>query len=299
MVIVQINGGLGNQMFQYATGRSLAKRKATVLKLDLSIFETYRLHQYALHSFHIWEHIATEDEIARIKGTPYRGRERFVIRLGNRLGFSHLLLNRLSAGRVLRESSPAFNPEVLGENGNLYLEGYWQSENYFLDIREILLQEFTVKYPQDEKNRKIMERIRNTDAISLHVRRGDYVLDPKTYNKHGVCTPDYYERCVQYMVNKVKHPHFFIFSDEPDWVKANLHLDHPTTYIDHNGASRNYEDLRLMSQCSHHIIANSSFSWWGAWLCTGAQKIVLAPKRWFQDLQYADVSPVPDSWIAI
>ncbi|MBT9150861.1 MAG: O-antigen biosynthesis glycosyltransferase WbnK [candidate division WS2 bacterium] len=135
--------------------------------------------------------------------------------------------------------------------------------------------------------------------MSLHIRRGDYVFNLHTNQFHGTCDLDYYFRCVEYLTTKVKNPHFFIFSDEPEWARNNLKLSYPTTLVDHNEADKNYEDLRLMSQCKYHIIANSTFSWWGAWLSQNPEKIVFAPKRWLKSDDYNPKDLMPDKWIKV
>ena len=120
--------------------------------------------------------------------------------------------------------------------------------------------------------------------VSLHVRRGDYASNPKTTSTHGLCSLDYYRAAVTHVASKVENPEFFIFSDDIDWVRANLQLDFPHHFVAHNQGATSYNDMRLMSLCSHHVIANSSFSWWAAWL-SGIDKgnggAVIAPRQWF------------------
>ena len=132
--------------------------------------------------------------------------------------------------------------------------------------------------------------------IILPLRRGDYVSNPETRRVHGVCNLDYYRQCISLITERITNPLFFVFSDDPGWIIEKLRLDYPTTFVIHNDAARNYEDLRLMSLCRHHIIANSSFSWWGAWLCTCPGKIVMAPKRWFKELSRDTRDLLPESW---
>jgi hypothetical protein len=181
----------------------------------------------------------------------------------------------------------------------VYLEGYWQSPKYFFDIKNIIGYEFTVKTGPDQVNKELMEKISQVEAVSVHVRRGDYVSNPATGNYHGVCSLDYYRTAVATITGRVRQPHFFIFSDDPAWAEKNLSVIGPKTVIERNGPERGHEDMRLMSLCRHHIIANSSFSWWGAWLCEKTDKIVISPKRWFkkEDIDTKDL--VPESWIRI
>lgn len=181
---------------------------------------------------------------------------------------------------------------------NVYLEGYWQSERYFEDIKEIVQKEFTLKTPLEGLNLILAEEIRTVDAVSMHVRRGDYVTDENVSTMHGVCDLEYYRKAVDKVVQTLKDPCFFVFSDDPEWVADNLKLRHPARYISHN-SSLAHEDLRLMSLCRHHIIANSSFSWWGAWLSTCHEKLVIAPNKWFNNFKVDTSDLIPKAWIRI
>ena len=138
--------------------------------------------------------------------------------------------------------------------------------------------------------------IRACESVSVHIRRGDYLSNPAFYRFHGVCAVEYYEAAVGHLAGAVENPCFFLFSDDLDWARRNLRLDYPVTYVDHNGEDKDYEDLRLMSQCKHHIIANSSFSWWAAWLCANPGKIVIAPRKWFNDPNIDTADIIPASW---
>jgi len=180
-----------------------------------------------------------------------------------------------------------------------YLEGYWGSEKYFKDIENIIRKEFTLKDKPDAINQKMISRIKNCDSVSIHIRRGDYIFDEKTNKYHGVCNLDYYLKAIALVAKKVKKPYFFIFSDDIRWAKQNLHLKFPCVYVNHNIGKKDYEDLRLMSNCCHNIIANSSFSWWGAWLNKNKDKIVIAPKKWFTDKSINTKDLIPKQWLKI
>ncbi len=181
----------------------------------------------------------------------------------------------------------------------MYLQGYWQSEKYFKDIEKIIRDDFTFSEEPDYQNKQMADTIKCCEAVSLHVRRGDYVSNPVTTEYHGICSEDYYRRAVREVERYCKNPQFFVFSDDPSWAKENLETGYPTTIIDFNGSEKDYEDLRLMSLCQHHIIANSSFSWWGAWLSWNPQKIVIAPKKWFNRPEINTQDLIPESWIRI
>ena len=290
MIIAKLLGGLGNQMFQYATARRLAEKHSTILKLDVTGFEEYKLRRYNLHCFQAWEYLATQTEIESIKGNQniFSGLRRKFI---SKLDIKH------PRNSWIIEKQFHFDADILESPNNVLLDGYWQSEKYFADITDILRREFAIKYQQDIQSQKFADSIQNTEAVSLHVRRTDYVQNVLTNKIHGTCDQDYYDRSVRYIAERVTNPHFFVFSDEPQWARDNLKLDFPMTIVDCNDASRNYEDLRLISMCKHNIIANSSFSWWGAWLNSNLDKLVIAPQKWFNDETRNTKDIIPERWI--
>lgn len=288
MIVVKLIGGLGNQMFQYAVARHLAEKRKATLKLDILEFENYKLHKYSLGHFNIRERLASAEEIAFLTRPPGGVVKRKVRRI--------LRMPELLASTHIREKKDFhFEPGILSLPDGVYLDGHWQSEKYFSDIRSIILEEFTVKHPQRGRDEQLAALMTSCDSVSIHIRRGDYVSDPKTNKLIGTCSLNYYHRCVDRLSRFVKTPHFFIFSDDPKWVRENLKLS-PATFVDHNDAETNYEDLRLMSQCKHNIIANSSFSWWGAWLNPRKDKLIFAPKRWFADDGFDTTDVIPDGW---
>lgn len=268
MIITRLLGGLGNQMFQYAAGRRLAHVLEVELKLDVTWMDKFTSRPYALGKFNIQENFATAAEIAAM--AP-KGR------------IEHALAKIWPKKwpKYVQEKHFHVDPEILNLHDGVYLKGYWQSEKYFLDIAETIRREFTIKTPLSEKNNEMSELIASKQSVSIHIRRGDYVAARKTNQVHGACGIDYYFRCVDYMKQSVKNPYFFIFSDDPQWAGDNLKQFCPAMFVDCNLAGKDYEDLRLMSRCNHHIIANSTFSWWGAWLNPREDKIVLAPRQWF------------------
>jgi hypothetical protein len=194
------------------------------------------------------------------------------------------------------EKSHQFDRQVLNLPDNTFLEGFWQNENYFKDIRKILQKDFSFKMTLSGKNKKILAQTTSSNAVSLHVRRGDYAANKETTAYHGLMGMDYYQRAVQQITKKVKDPHFFVFSDDPVWAEKNIRLKNPATYI---GKNKGCDDLQLMIACRHHITANSSFSWWGAWLNPRTDKIVISPKRWFQDSSMRKAEIIPDKWIKL
>ncbi|WP_158303673.1 alpha-1,2-fucosyltransferase [Methanosphaerula palustris] len=199
----------------------------------------------------------------------------------------------------VRERMHTFDKAILTVPDNVYLDGYWQTEKYFKDIEEILRREVTLKDEPDSINLEMAERIQACHSVSLHVRRGDYVSNPTTQQFHGCCSIDYYNRAISLIEEKVDDPSFFIFSDDLPWAKENLDIPGEKTFVAHNGPEKEYCDLWLMSLCQHHIIANSSFSWWGAWLGQDAEKMVIAPRRWALSESFDTSDIIPDSWITI
>lgn len=296
-IIVQLMGGLGNQLFQYAVGRRIAKMNNFSLKLDLSWFKyhprwfKYRPYRpYSLNHFATLKDVASPAEIAELRGSTW-------------FHLKAKLLHKMHVDRppsrrtMIRERTVDFDPEILQISSGAYLSGYWQSEKYFKDIEGIIRREFTVITPPDPENIKIANEIRETEAVCIHVRRGDYISDSKANQFIGLCSLDYYYRSIDYIMSRVEKPHFYIFSDDPDWTQQHITIDAPTTYVRNNPSDKNYEDLRLMMYCKHFIIANSSFSWWGAWLSSNRQKIVVSPAQWFKGIQYNNDDRVPKEWI--
>ena len=291
MVITKLKGGLGNQLFQSAAGLRLASTKNTKLKVDLSALEnrgSCMPRSYEMDAFQFSAEIANPSEVAA-HVAPSPG------------GLKALLPRRRNASpdTPAVERSFRFDPDVLSLPDGVCLEGYWQSERYFSDAADRVRKEFSFRNPPVGKNAEILNEVAACNSVSLHVRRGDYVTNPVTNATHGVCSLDYYYRAIDYIRERVSTPTFFLFSDEPKWVRENLELGGSATVIDHNDPDAGCEDLRLMSHCQHHIIANSSFSWWGAWLNPNLNKIVVAPERWFSDAM-RDVSDlIPATWMKL
>lgn len=285
MIIVKLFGGLGNQLFQYALGRQLSILHNVPLKLDASHFETFKSRKYALGVFNILENHATKQDIARIKGKSFK---RFMERILAYHKRSHLC-----------ERFFYFDPKVLQSQKNVYLQGHWQSERYFKNIEGILRHEFSFKTKPDAKNKETAEIINSVNAISLHIRRTDYICNTAINQFHGTCSTDYYRQAIKMIAQSVPSPHFFVFSDDLLWAKKNIVLKYPTIFVSHNDSIKDFEDLRLMIQCKHHITANSTFSWWGAWLNNNPNKIIIAPEKWFIHPDYSNKDLIPSGWIKI
>lgn len=280
MIIMRIKGGLGNQMFQYALGRSLSIRTGLPLVLDKRHYGRQREHGYGLDKF---RGPATLADAVHLPPAP---REQ---------PLAHLLWRLMRRKpRLQHEASAAFDPAIAAISGPAWLEGYFQSERYFADHADIIRADLTPASPPDAENARWLAQIADDPrAVSLHVRRGDYVRNAQFAARHGTCTPDYYARALDHVATAMgADPVIYAFSDDPDWVRDHLKLPAEIRIPGHNDASRNIEDLRLMAACRHHILANSSFSWWGAWLNPRPDKVVAAPARWFADPAHAN----PDIW---
>jgi hypothetical protein len=282
-ITVKLLGGLGNQLFQYACARNLADIHKTNLKLDVSGYdEEPNGRKYMMDYFNISASIAPPGELI-----PHHD----II--------SEFIFKFHKPTNYFVEKHFHYDHAIKILRNGTYLDGYWQSEKYFKRIEPIIRREFTVITPPSIKNQKIIDKIKSCESISLHVRRGDYVTDPKTNTLYGTCPQEYYEKAIEQIKEKIKHPAYFIFSDDPMWTRSNMITGYPQTIVDINGVDNVHEDLRLMSYCKHHIIANSSLSWWGAWLSNHQKKIVIAPKKWFNNYHKDEQDIIPERWVKI
>jgi hypothetical protein len=294
MIVVRLIGGLGNEMFQYAAGRALAQRHGTDLKLDMTPFQTYHLHRYALQHFDIQAQPATAADLKRV--TRWQGRKRRAINAA----MKWVPVRAWRPLGYVKENGHSFNATLLDAPDDVYLEGYWQTERYFSDIESIIRSDFTQTTPRDPLNKEYASKIKaQAMSVSLHVRRGDYANDARTTAVHGLCSPAYYQRCLALLKAKVAQAHVFVFSDDIAWARQALTFDGPVTYVGHKGPDKNYDDLALMSLCHHHIIGNSTFSWWGAWLNPGPNKLVYAPKPFFTQSDRDGSDLIPRFWTTV
>lgn len=292
MIITRLIGGLGNQMFQYAAGRRAAYINNTELKLDITGYEKQEgitPRKYMLQIFNINEDFANMNEIVRFKGLRKNFFIRYFLKLTNRIVPYY-------KQSYVKQKSFQFDPNILKVGKDTYLEGSWATEKYFQDVEDIIRKDFIFKNAPDARNKKRIEQIKRTTSISIHFRRGDYVLDKKTHDFHGMCDHNYYDKAIKIITKTINQPYFFIFSDDPKWVKNNFKIEYPVEFIDRNTGDKSYEDMRLMSLCKHNIIANSSFSWWGAWLNKNPERVVIAPRNWFKEKKLNTKDLIPESW---
>lgn len=189
-----------------------------------------------------------------------------------------------------------FDEEKLKANGSKLYFGYWQNQRYFIDIEEEIKSSFQFKNELSEKNETYLHSIRQSNSISVHIRRGDYIGHESL---GGLCSLEYYQNAIAIIQAKIESASFFIFSDDMEWCKNNLLLPANTTFVEGNKGQNSYVDMQLMSNCKHNVIANSSFSWWGAWLNQNLEKIVIAPGKWINDDNYNDSDIIPKAWLKI
>lgn len=285
-VIVRISGGLGNQMFQYAAGRSVATRHGVPLLLDLSSYQSPKARPYDLH------HYPLRADVLPVPARPTSG-------------IARLLRPSLSRAKpepgplVYREPHHHFDPALFDRPRPLVMDGYWQSWRYFADIADEVARDLTPLAPLDPANRRMADQIASCVAVAVHVRRGDYVSKPRVTAFHGLCGPDYYAEALRHMLEAAAPERVFVFSDDLDWVREHMSFPLPATFVDVNAADRGYRDIQLMSLCRHHVIANSSFSWWGAWLARHPGQVVVGPKAWFQSPTHDTSDVMPPTWVRL
>lgn len=290
MKIVRIFGGLGNQMFQYALAMAL-RSKGQDVRIDASCMRGYPLHNgFELKQiFNIDIPQASFGELWRL-GFPlphYR-----LWQFGNRL-----LPKKKTM--LVEDKDMAFCEEVFDSSRDFLLEGYWQTEKYFGDCRNQILESFRFPdFVRGSRNHLLAkEIISDKVAVSIHVRRGDYL---NISNTSGICTEEYYDKAIKNVMDKCNPDMFVFFSDGIDWCKSHfndLANDRRVEFVDWNNGTESFRDMQLMTLCSHNIIANSSFSWWGAWLNNNPDKIVITPSRWMNGTGWPSI--IPDSWTKI
>lgn len=273
MIVVKLIGGLGNQMFQYAAAKALALEKKQHLQININAFQSYKIQHYSLNHFNI-------------TASVYKKSNKFITK------FKQYFYKTT----YYTENEFQFNPLFFSLNGDdIILDGFFQSEKYFLKYRTELLHEFQIVSNLKSVTKSNIQQMAQENSVSIHIRRGDYLQ----HEIHNTDKTAYYAQAIEHIKLTINNPVFYMFSDDMNWVKENFPIDGNVQYIDFNDDATNYEDMKLMSSCKHNIIANSSFSWWSAWLNTNPDKIVIAPKKWFnsEERNYSDVIPV--AWIKL
>ncbi len=302
MIIVKINGGLGNQLFQYAVARAISIKLNRKLLLDDSWYRDIHslddqsdpnattIRDFLLNYFNIQSHVISKIHLKWIKGLEIRSKYSNF--------FKFLLdgpLNNLSFEKIDNNN---FSLTVIEESPNVYLTGYWQNNDIIEEYKNLISNELLLKYPLSTKNEIYFKSITSTNSVAIHFRRGDYISKPNTRKVHASCSKNYYYNSIEYLQKKNNDLHYFIFSDDITWAKDNLTFNNNTTFIDNEEPA--YEHLYLMSQCKHQITANSTFSWWAAWLNRNKDKIIITPKYWYYDKHLNNtVIRIPKEWIKI
>ena len=298
MIYINLKGGLGNQMFEYAFALSLAERTKDEICIDLSGISNVTHNIYSLNHFKI-------GNVRKINKVKFNKLQQKVYDINNAI----LYKVEQKFGSIGKYKMEKISQRLLNIFGIYmccdgyiktyktfskvkYAEGYFQSSKYFKNIDSKIRKVFQVKTPILKKNEKLLQRINKTNSVCVHIRRGDYTK----FTNHLVCTIDYYKKGMNIIKEKYKDAQFFIFSDDIEWVKNNISFDYKVNYVE--GNNPNYEELRLMYSCKHFVISNSSFSWWAQYLSKNNQKTVVAPSKWFNNPnQITDI--FEDSWIKV
>lgn len=294
MIINLLKGGLGNQLFQYAAGKALSLFHCTEHALDISNFGTsthssHTLRNLDIFDFNIHSKVASEGEIESLRPSD------------------SLFFNKVArfTNKFIKKYYIDWRPEIFFAGKNLYLDGYFQSEKYFCNYISVIRDEFSLLEDYKFQASEILSSIRSEKiSISIHIRRGDYVNNKRIQHIYDVCTWDYYKHAINMMLEKFPEARFFVFTDDQEWVKDKLFTCPRLILV--SGMSnisgdmlRPSQELFLMSQCNHHIIANSSFSWWGAYLNDSLNKIVIAPDVWNRSKFFPQKNVVPSNWLRL
>ncbi|ETX12585.1 glycosyl transferase family 11 [Marinomonas ushuaiensis DSM 15871] len=281
MIIVKITGGLGNQLFQYALGRALSLKLGCELVLDISFYPLQTLRKYELDKFNIKARLATTTEIKKAGAG-----NNFTAKLVRKLGLTSLLYQNY----IKELESFSYVNDIDDCKEGCYLDGYWQNPKYFEAFKKELCEDLSPVAPISAPAAKWLDKIKSTESVSLHVRRGDYVKNAYTNSVHGICSLEYYRNAIEHIQQQIDTPIFYIFSDDIQWCKDNLNFISNVNFVDDTCSV--IDDLALMQKCKANIIANSTFSWWGAWL-NSSQGLQVAPLNWFSfsDRNSQDIYP--------
>ncbi len=290
IIIIRLQGGLGNQMFQYAAAKSLSIQTDSSLYFDTSLLDLNK--------------DATDDFTPRkFDLNIFKNINNLLIEKINHTSFKigkKVFSNRgLFSTRIQIYNEPHFHADknYFNIQPPVVLTGYFNSEYYFKQIKDILLNDFN--FPDinvDDNNFKIKKCIEENDFVAIHIRRGDY-LKPKVTSYHGLCSLEYYQQAIEYFKKNNPMINLCFFSDDPQWVKDTFTKKYNNCIIIEGNTDENsWKDMYLMSLCKHHIIANSTFSWWGAWLSLHKDKMVFAPKKWFNEKSINSENVIPITW---
>ena len=295
MIVARIDGGLGNQLFQVAFGLQLARRHSTELVLDLSSYGQQPIHGYLLHHYALEARKLRADEVGYLP-SRYRnpGQPPTLVQ---RLGVADWLSGK--GLRRVRERQLGFDPRFLQSGDNSYLVGYWQSELYFPDVHAELRSRVHPMGTLSRETQRLRKQMERVASVAVHVRRGDYVSSPQAASIYRNLSLDYYRECVGRRLAERNGVEVFVFSNDIAWCQQNLALPCPVHYVQHTTPSTAHEDLYLMSAAECHVIANSTFSWWGAWLSQRPNQRVYSPASWFYPGTLDDQYLACQSWCRV
>jgi hypothetical protein len=296
MLIVRITGGIGNQLFQYAFARSLSIELNRNFKLDLSWYRNYHKFEeesnpdaatkrtYLLDKFNVKKNLLNPLYLS----ISYRLNNYSILNKVKK----YPVLNYFSYSTITESEFDIYKIQYLK---NVYISGFWQKNDLFEKYSDLLKEEFTLKNNLSVENEFFFNKIEQSTSIAIHIRRGDLLSRPAAVAEQPYSTYKYYTKSINIMKEKLEKPELFVFSDDIDWVKNNYNFDLPTTFIDNDGPD--YEHFNLMCNCKHQIIANSTFSWWAAWLNNYQDKIIIAPKWWYRDTKKNEsIIRIPEDW---
>ena len=300
MIVVKLFGGLGNQLFQYAFGKKISLKTNQKLYLEMEYGfknDPYR-RSYNLSPFSIQENLLKNDPISIDLDHLSIDKKHWQGKIKN-----YLIGLKRHDWHLIREKNLEYDDSIEVKTKHAYLDGYWQSENYFKDVRDEIIQDIQLKAPLQNENAKISKKMSEVTSVSLHIRRTHGIeMAGKIHHKiHGGLDLDYYQRAIEMIASKHPNLELFVFSDDIKWAKENFKSNFPTEFMSQNDDAHNYLDLILMSHCKHQIIANSTFSWWGAWLNQNPEKVVIAPNMWFvdQEMNAQTKDLIPTEWLRI
>lgn len=295
-VIVSLYGGLGNQLFQYSAAKAYALKNNASLTLDLFWFQIVDQlkdttpRKYALNPYKLNVNLS-------YIGLPWHQKKSF---------FDKLLYKVVNFSKFSQAGTPIYSENLQGYDENffkktspIWFNGYWQSYKYFDFIDDIIKKDIGAIKNINNKSRIILNQIKSSESVCIHIRRGDYVTNTNAMNTHGVCSLEYYYKGLEKVCRGLNNPQIFIFSDDPLWVKSNFKSKFSFTIVDVNGYDDAYQDLWLMKSCQRFVIANSSLSWWAAWLSNSPKKLVVAPKKWFLSNKLDSSDLIPLDWIRL
>jgi hypothetical protein len=297
MIVVKLQGGLGNQMFQYAFGRSISLDTGIPLGMDnieLEGGEGITRRRYSLGVFNIEERILSKKEFRYF---TFGKKHPVLIKIKKLLGLKVPNIVRQAGDFSFLDALPYIDTEA--KEIGIYFDGNFQSERYFLKHSEIIKNDFTLKVPLGNEAKEVINHIRSTESVIVQVRRGDFVSNPKSRFTHGSVPDNYYSSGIDYVHKKInRNIDIFVVSDDIEWCRSNLKFPYTTHYVS-RPEIKDYEEIQIMSNAKHLVISHSTFGWWGAWLNTNKEKIIVAPKKFFLNPKFKQDDVTPPSWIRI